>query len=215
MSDAVRKTIALVASAALLGIAYYGSYLPLQKSEAFIAALRRAPTFQSLQDFQSTFNEVLAMPSPIGQEELVRNLSNMVLNVISANGQNLDLTSNMVQYIEGHFRPIMESGRGMSFTQNLYVLGNINQLAFIKTHDSRYLEAARQIYLAGYARGEKRPQFLYGLIDVYRLSGDANGILGVSGKVLALWPTDERVSQLVADVQKSILASSTSKSIKK
>jgi len=47
--------------------------------------------------------------------------------------------------------------------------------------------------LQGISRAPHRPQFLYGLLDVYRLQGNTAGVIDTRDKILALWPDDQRV----------------------
>ena len=108
------------------------------------------------------------------------------------------LSKDIVQFVEDSYAPIMTRGRGMSYTQNLYTLGNMYQVAFLKTHNPQYLARARASYEQGLTLAPRRPQFLYGLLDVYRLQGDADGVRSISQSILALWD-DPRVKKSVDD----------------
>jgi hypothetical protein len=197
MSDAVKKTIAIAVTAALLGVAYYGNFLPMRKSQAFIATLRNTGSARSLQEFLGMFQQVFDMPSPIGQEELVRNFAGTAVGIVNGNLPPQAIQT-IIQFVEDSFAPIMTQGRGMSYTQNLYTLGNLHQAAFIKTHDPQYLARARIYYEEGLKLAPRRPQFLYGLLDVYRLQGDPEGVRNISKTILSLWD-DPRVKKSVDD----------------
>lgn len=192
MSSAVKRLIALVASAAILGVAYYGSYLPMKKSQAFIGGMRSLGSVETIGEFQELFKNILAIPSPIGQEELVRHLTSTITPFLN-NEKNKDVVPTVVQYAEDNYRTIMDRGRGMSFTQNIFVLATMYQAAFVRTGNVNYLEAAKQNYLRGLSFAPHRPQFLYGLFDVYRMMGDKKGVLDIKEKILELWPDDERI----------------------
>lgn len=198
MSDSVKKSIAILATITLLYVAYTGSYLPMRKSQAYIATLRNMSNVRSIDEFKNAFQAVFDIQSPIGQEELVRNMASTVVSIISNPQVNPAIVEPLVQFAEDSFRPIITSDRGMSFSQNLYVLANIHQAAFIRTQDVRHLAAARIYYEWGEKRGPERPQFLYGLLDVYRMQGDAEAVKRVSDKILSLWPTDDGVRKAVA-----------------
>lgn len=198
ISDSVKKAIALIATVTLLYVAYIGSYLPMRKSQAYIATLRNMGNIRSIDEFKSAFQAVFDIRSPIGQEELVRNMASTVVSIISNPQVNPAIVEPLVQFTEDSFRPIIASDRGMSFSQNLYVLANIHQAAFLRTNDARHLAAARIYYEWGEKRGPERPQFLYGLLDIYRMQGDADSVKRVSDKILSLWPDDDSVREAVA-----------------
>jgi hypothetical protein len=154
---------------------------------------------------------VFALPSPIGQEELVRNFASNVVNVIGTY-PNPAVVSPLVQFATDSFAPILTVGRGMSYSQNFYVLGNLYQAAFIRTHDVRYLDGAESFYRKGAEGAPRRPQFLYGLLDVYRLKGNVAGVMEMQDTILKLWD-DKRVISAVQDylrlVEEQKKASST------
>jgi len=196
LSDAVKRAIAIIATACIFFVAYYGNYLPLRQSQAFIAALRNAPNIRNFEEFKQMYAQVFSIPSPIGREELVRNLASNVVGIIGS-GANPAVVPQLIALIQAYYLPIIQGGSGMSFSQDFYVLGNLYQLAFIKTNDAKFLDGAKSYYQMGLERAPKRPQFLYGLLDVYRLQGDVEGVNDVSTRILALWPTDDRVREAV------------------
>lgn len=198
MSSTLKKILGVLFSAFILSVAYYGSYLPLNKSEAFISALRSMQSIKSLADFEQTFSAPLNMPSPIGQEELVRNTTNIVLNLVQQSN-NPDVVEKAIDFIESYYNPIIDRGRGMSFEQNLYVLGAVNESAFVKTKQARFLGDSEKYYSKGLELGPKRPQFLYGLYDVYRIEGNVDGVKAIAAQILSQWPEDERVSASFAE----------------
>jgi len=203
MSSAVKRLIAIIASALLLGVAYYGSYLPMKKSQAFIKGMRAMGNVQTIGEFQTLFTEILAIPSPIGQEELVRHLTSSVAPFLG-NEKNTAVVPTIVQFIEDQYRSIMGRGTGMSFTQNIFVLATMYQTAFVRTSDVRYLEAAQQNYLRGLELAPRRPQFLYGVFDVYRMAGDVQGVLDTKAKIMELWPDDERIGPAVDEFMRRV-----------
>ena len=203
MSSAVKRLIAIIASVLLLGVAYYGSYLPMKKSQAFIKGMRAMGNIQTIGEFQALFTEILAIPSPIGQEELVRHLTSSVAPFLG-NEKNTAVVPTVVQFIEDQYRSIMGRGTGMSFTQNIFVLATMYQTAFVRTSDVRYLEAAQQNYLRGLELAPRRPQFLYGAFDVYRMAGDVQGVLDTKTNIMELWPDDERIGPAVDEFMRRV-----------
>ena len=190
------KVAAVIIVAAILGIAYYGSYLPMRKAQMYIATLQALQTpagaATSLPDLESKLAVPLNAPSPIGQEELVRNMANSVLGFIQQ-GCNASTTASLIGFMNSYYDPILQNGKGMSFGQDLYLEGAINEVAFATTGDPAYLAAAQQWYQEGVALGPNRPQSLYGLFDVERAENNASGTIAVGTAILHDWPTDTRI----------------------
>lgn len=213
MNPTSKKIIAIAVSVAILAIAYYGSYLPLRKAQGFIATLQGLQTTPptSLQDLETRLAVPLNTPSPIGQEELVRNTANSVLNFVQ---QSPDATSTdeLVGFIMGYYQPILSRGKGMSFGQDLYLVGAINEIAFAQTGQANFLSTAQQYYEEGEVLGPNRPQPLYGLFDVYRAEGNVASATAIGDKILANWPTDTTVRQALAQF---VAAAAASSSVKK
>lgn len=205
-----QRVAAIIIVAAIFGIAYYGSYLPMRKAQMFIATLQALQTpggqATSLQDLENKLSVPLNAPSPIGQEELVRNMANSVLSFVQ-HGGNATSTAALIGYLNSYYDPILNQGKGMSFGQDLYLEGAINEIAFATTGDPTYLIAAQKWYSEGVALGPNRPQALYGLFDVYRAENNVSGTLAVGTTILKNWPTDTRIQQAMALFQ--VMASST------
>jgi hypothetical protein len=146
---------------------------------------------------ENKLSSPLDYPAPIGQEELVRNMANSVLSFVQQGGD-ASSTAALVGYLNSYYDPILSQGRGMSFGQDLYLEGAINEIAFASTGDSTYLAAAQKWYSEGVALGPNRPQSLYGLFDVYRASGDSTDTLAIGSTILKNWPTDTRIQQAMA-----------------
>jgi hypothetical protein len=185
MDRTVKGTIAVIVSA---------FYLPMRKAQTFIAALQSLqstpPT--SLLDLENRIGTPLDYPSPIGQEELVRNTANSVLNFVQ-NGTDATTTAALIGFLNSYYKPILDQGRGMSFGQDVYLEGAVNEIAFAQTGDPSYLQDALKYYGLGHELGPNRPQPLYGLFDVYRAIGDATDTKIIASEILANWPADTRV----------------------
>lgn len=194
----VKKTIGVLIAIFILSVAFYGTFLPMRKSQIFISAMQQLRSLKSLSDLEQVFAVPLDAPSPIGQEELVRNTANVILGLIQQNDKP-EIVAELLSYVEKYYRPIVERGRGMSFEQDLYLLGALNEAAFIKTKNVSYLEAAQNYYSKGLTLGPKRPQFLYGMFDIYRTEGNVDGAKAIAAQILSQWPTDERARRGLQD----------------
>jgi hypothetical protein len=205
-----QRVAAIIIVAAIFGIAFYGSYLPMRKAQMFIATLQGLQTPQgqatSLQDLENKLSTPLNEPSPIGQEELVRNMANSILSFVqqSTDASN---TAALIGYLNGYYNPILNQGKGMSFGQDLYLEGAINEIAFANTGGPTYLAAAQKWYSEGVALGPNRPQVLYGLFDIYRAENNTTGTIAVGTTIMRNWPTDTSIQKAMAAYE--AMASST------
>src|SRR3989344_2979108 len=95
-----RQVIAIAASAFLVWLIYFGSYLPWQKSRTFIFTLQAMGQMRSVEEVKNAFNVAFSIPSPIGQEELVRHFSSVILSTVQRFGPDRASTSiELVDYI--------------------------------------------------------------------------------------------------------------------
>ncbi|OGZ53144.1 MAG: hypothetical protein A3B25_03340 [Candidatus Ryanbacteria bacterium RIFCSPLOWO2_01_FULL_48_26] len=210
MNRSSKIVYASIGTLLVLSVAIYGNFLPLRKSQILIYALRNLNESKSLEEFKNNLAVPLGFPSPIGQEETVRNVANIVVNVVQQTDKPEDI-SYAINFIEGYYKPIIDRGVGMSFEQNIYILGTLNELAFMKTKEVKYLSAAHDYFEQGLLLGPKRPQFLYGMFDVYRIEGNIAGVQAVAQQILAQWPRDERVKSAFADFMKKVSSSTVEK----
>jgi len=189
-----RITIGIVISAAIFAVAVFGSYLPMRKAEMFISTLQSLQTSpaSSLNDLETRIAKPLDYPSPIGQEELVRNTANSVLAFVQQGGDPTS-TKELITFLNHYYDPIIARGKGMSFGQDLYLQGVINEVAFVQTGDQTYLNSSLMYYKEGNELGPNRPQTLYGLFDDYRAAADATNTIATAQKILANWPSDTRI----------------------
>jgi hypothetical protein len=203
MDTDFKKIIAGVSTLILLGIAIYGSYLPYRKSELYIASLSQASSATTLKGYTDATSVPLDAPSPIGQEELVRNTAGTVTGIIQASGpKSPDIIPPLLAFLNSYYDPIIQSGKGMSFNQNLYILGSGDETAFSITHDPKYILLAQQYFEQGLLNSPKRPQFIYGLFDVYRMEGDAAKAKQMFDLISQYWPADTRVKSAYDDFVK-------------
>jgi len=201
MNQLYKKIIGVVVSCLLVFSVYFGSFLPLRKSQSFINTmhdlnLNKEP---SLDGFKKSLSVPLDLPSPIGQEELVRQVASLIMNIINQPNADPAVINDLLSYINRYYEPITNNGTGMSFNQNLYILGTMNEVAFVKTNQVKYLEAAKKYYQRGHELGPNRPQPLFGLFDVYRMEGNVEQVKAIAGQILSQWPNEERTRQALAD----------------
>ena len=196
MEKTTKQVIAVALSLFILGISAYGSYLPMRKAEIFITTLQglEASPVNSLNELTSRIAVPLDYPSPIGQEELVRNMSNNILGFISQ-GADPTSTAVLMSFLDSYYEPILARGKGMSFGQDLYLMGALNEMAYVHSGNPAYIADSQKYYEEGEAFGPNRPQPLYGLFDVYRAEGNVASTTAVADKIMSNWPGDTSIGQ--------------------
>ncbi len=205
MDPFLKKNIAIAAGILLLVTAYLGNYMPLRKSMAFIDANRQMAGVSGLNELLDILGKPLRMNSPIGQQELVRNTANMIYNLIrTENGKNPAIAQALTGFVNENYAPILAKDRGMSFGQDIYILGLMNEAAAIQTRDSKYADAAQAVYERGLTLSPRRPQYLYGLLDVYRLKGDLPGAARIAKEIVGYWPNDAKTQDLLTRIEASL-----------
>jgi hypothetical protein len=211
MDTDIRKAVATILAVVLVVVMWYGSYLPMQKSYAYIDMLQRLGTVQSWDQFVGLVTVPLDMMSPIGQEELVRNFGGTIaMRIVQTNGSNPTLMDQVFAMVNRYMGPIMASGRGLSFDQNAYMMAALNQTAYLSSKDPKYLNDAEKFFKLGLEKSPNRPQFLYGLFDIYRTNGDKVKAKETADKILSLWPDDVRVGAALQEVFNPTATSTTS-----
>ena len=213
MDSFFKKNIAVAGAILLVVVAYIGNYLPLQKSMAFIDSNRSFGQITDLNKILELMARPLDLPSPIGQQELVRNTSNLIYNLVrSDNGKNPAITKALTDFVNKYYIPTLAKNRGLSFDQDLYILGLMNEGAAIQTRDGRYADAAQGYFERGLTLSPRRPQFLYGLFDVFRMKGDLPSAQKTGEKILSFWPADPKIKGLMDQINHVLSASATASS---
>ncbi len=202
MNSTTKKIIAIGVSCVIITLAYYGSYLPFHKSQAFIETMRGLGSSSSLTDFKSRMSSVLDEPSPIGHEELVRQTASLMAGFFNQPSATPEAINDLMGYLESYYKPIIDQGSGMSFGQDLYLLGSLNEMAYVRTNQNAYLDKSKAYYSLALVDGPKRPQALYGMFDIYRLEKNVNGVKTISEQILSQWPNDTKVKNALTDFLK-------------
>ena len=65
--------------------------------------------------------------------------------------------------------------------------------------DEEYFKKSEKYYNQINKIGPKLPHSLYGLFDLYKNSGQTEKMKEIGGKILELWPSEEKVKQAVEE----------------
>jgi hypothetical protein len=199
MSRLTRQAISLALAAMLAMLAVYGTYQPLHKSRLFREAYEKRATIRTSAQLVTLLSVPLEMPSPIGQAELIQGTATAVISFIKGEDTPPEVAMELVDFLNPFFAPIYQRGKGIGFSRNLYFMGTVNLLAYRRTQRAIYLTGAENLYLRGLQASPMRPQFLYGLLDVYVLAGDTEKVRMVADAILTQWPDDQRTRSGVAE----------------
>ena len=199
MPRLARQLISVAVAATLALMAMYGSYRPMRKAELFRQAYEKRGTVQTAADFEALMLTPLEAPSPIGQVEQVRDTAAAVLAVIRMEKTPVAVTADLANFVNAYFEPVYQGGKGIGFTQALYYIGAINVLTYVRTGRPDYLRTAERLLSTGLQRGPRRPEFLYALLDVYRMAGNTEKVKAVAETILRQWPEDQGTRTALAD----------------
>ncbi len=202
IKDSIKKVLAVIFSIFVFVVMYYGTYLPYNKSQLYIGFLQGLGDINSLVQLEKSADVALSAPSPVGQEELVRNFGNTALNILHQN-PNPQLSEAIVNFLMSYYAPIIENGRGINFTQNLLVVGTVYEIAGTNTKNSQYLDQAESYFKEGLALSPRRPQFLYNLFDLYLQEKKFADAQNIANQILTYWPGEPRIMAELTAAEKA------------
>ncbi len=185
----IKKIILVFLIAAALALAYTSAYLPFAKASKYINAVQAGQNIHSIDEFKQVFDSVFNFYSPIGNEEVVKFLSNDILTLISQSQATENISRIIIEYIEP--RLIANNVRHMLTGARAY-----------ETFWRRYggkeedYKAAISYYERAYAIGPKLPPVLYGMLGLYYAHHDLDKAKNIAGEILKYWPNDDRVKNL-------------------
>lgn len=191
MSDLLKNLIIVLLIVLAFLSLYFGAYLPFTKSQRYIVALRALPSLKSVGEFEKNFDNAVGYYSPIGDEEVMKFLSNDISNIITDQKQTEVVSRALVEYIEPHMFK--------NDVRHLITLGRAYFVLWQKydRKDADY-NRAEEYYLMAYAIGPKLPPVLYSLFDLYKLKGDNEKLKNIVSEILRYWPDDESVKNVLS-----------------
>lgn len=158
MSKLIIKQFILVAFIILVILSIiFGSILPLIKSQSYISTLidLQSAKIRSVDQFKQEFGSVLDFYSPIGQEEIVKflseNIMEMMINEAQQTGKLGPVAPALISFVEPYL--FQDNVRHILFAAEAYKTlwqATGNKDYFIKTYD---------YYQKAYAIGPKLPRF--------------------------------------------------------
>ena len=166
-----------------------GAYLPWAKATSYITALRNLPNVHSMDGFTANFDETLNMYSPVGNEEVVKFLSNDILQLVNQKDQPENVSRALADFIEP--RLLLDNPR------HLLTGAQMHFILWSKFHNENDYKLTEQYYLKALSIGPRLPPVLYGLLDLYRQKGEKTKMRDIAKIIVGYWPSDETVSALL------------------
>lgn len=170
----------------------FGSYLPLIKSQKYISALRAGSQVTSVEQFKANFDNPIKFYSPIGDEEVIKFLTNDILQIITQEKQSEPVSRILAEYTEPYL--FQNNVRHMIVGAEYYlVLWQKSGKEEDYQKSEEYFKKARDI-------GPKLPPVLYGMLNLYQIRGDAQKVQEIKEVILKYWPEDEGIKQLQSQI---------------
>ena len=183
-----KKIILWVLIAAGILVVYFSAYLPFAKSSAYIHAVRRAQNLKSVDEFKELFDSVFNFYSPVGEEEVVKFLSNDIMSLVGQERATEDVSRLLIEYIEPRF--FLNNVRHMITGAKGY------ETLWRRWGKEEYFKKAEDYYLKAYAIGSKLPPVLYGMVGIYYAHRDFDKAKAIVDEILKYWPNDDRVKAI-------------------
>jgi len=190
MSKVIKNFIILILILLTIFSIVFGSFLPLIKSQYYITAVKSLSTIKSVADFKNNFDKALKFYSPVGDEEVVKYLANVIFGIISNKNQSEEVSRELVSYIEPYL--FENNVRHLISGGSLYFSLWVNY-----GRKDKDLEKAESYFLKAYQIGPKLPPVLYGLFDLYKESQQKEKAIKIAQEILSYWPEDKKVIEIL------------------
>lgn len=177
--------ISILLIAAIAGL-YLGSYLPLRKAGLFVTASVAAAQAKSLEEFVGPFDQVINYYSPVGQNETVRFFGNRVTEILRQKPPE-EVARVLVDYETKQMNSISES-RGLNYVQSVLILGDMSKIMWLNYKKPADFEKAVSYYEGGLKLSPNRPQYLYGLLELYKSNNQSEKVKEISDQIFTNWP---------------------------
>ncbi len=178
----------------------YGALLPLRKSQLFIQAMRQSGQSTSVAEYMRIFNRALDFYSPVGQAESIRFLENQIGSIVAQKPPQ-QVADALVMYADSTSRVTEPGAHSSNYVQEIVILGNIHATNFRNYKAQRDYDIALALFQKGLTLSPKRPQFLYGLLQLYTDAGEQEKAEEIAKDILSIWPSDEKIQQAIPDGQ--------------
>lgn len=171
----------------------FGCYLPFAKSRRYITALESVQSVKTVQQFEANFDKSLKYYSPIGDEEVVKFLANLILQLLMQQNQAEAVDRMLVNYIEPYLFK--------NDTRHLLAGSQMHQILLTKYNNIEDLQKMDSYMHAAYAIGPKLPPVLYNLFDIYRMEKNIPKAEEIGQEILEYWPDAQEIKNILGTLK--------------
>lgn len=191
----MKQTIAILVIVLAVLSVYNGSFRVYKKANAYINAVKSHIT--SVEGLEREYGKALSYKSPIGEEEVVRFYANDVVTILSSGKNPEEITGEIMKFSRTFIDPQIEKTNGLNHAQLLYVMGTAYIKMWEQYQKQEYFDKVVGYYTEGLKINDERPQFLYGLFDLYANAGKKDEAKQIGEKILSIWPDDKKIPKIL------------------
>jgi hypothetical protein len=189
MNRITKKIVIVIIIVIVIVGLYFGAYLPYKKAHAFILKIRQLQSVGSIEELTFNLSEVLDIPSPVGRDEVVGFTLDQLSNIVRGDFSK-EINHSLADYAEEISAPVLDNPRSAELTKTILKMGIIYQKIWFFHKEPVYAAKAETLYLKGLEISPNRPQFLYGLFDLYLSGGRVEDAKQIGEKIIGFWPND-------------------------
>lgn len=172
----------------ILGI-IFGAFLPFVKAKLYIRAMNNLQSIRNLNEFKKNFDVVLNYYSPVGQEEVVRFLTQEIVGRMIYPEQREAVSRELINYIDSR---LMADN-----SKHLLLLAAMYGKMFNIHRNQNDLAKTEEYYQKILILNSKSPQALYGLFDIYKKTGEIGKAKEIGEIILKYWPEDKNIKEII------------------
>lgn len=191
-----KKIIIVIVIAIISSAVYFGAYLPFKKARAFIAIGRSLQKVRSVEELQSKFDRVLNIKTSVAHDEVLSFFADQMAGIIRS-GPPKPIGQALIDYTINRITPVLENEASPELTKMLLKAAIVYQTGWLLYGDEKYFQQAEFYLLQGLEKSPNRPQFLYGLFDLYSAKKENAKALGIGETIIRLWPKDSYIKEKV------------------
>ena len=150
-----------------------------------MGAQAHLPTYRTMDQLKSRFNEAFNFPSPIGQEEVIKFSLSQFENMVQNENQSEVASVSLTRYAEDKI--------SKDNVVHLLQIANMYEVLYERFGRQEYADLSEEYYKEIKKIGSNLPHALYGLQRLYKKSGQEDKMEEVNQKILELWPEDSKV----------------------
>lgn len=194
MNTIIKKTVIVIVIVVVIVGLYFGALLPYRKAKAFISSIRSLQSVRTVDEIERGFQTVLDIGSPVGRDETIGFIIDQLTSIIRSR-PSAEVGGLIVDYAEEVSRPVLTDSANSELTKTILKMGVIYQTAWALYEDGAYAARAEEMFLAGLKISPNRPQFLYGLFDLYASGGREAEAIEIGKEIVRFWPNDSLLEQ--------------------